>query len=99
MAPVERLRLKVETNTREHFSVLGYQPKTLTVDNPWFKGSTELVTYELEELMGTRKTRGRSTTINYHHANFAVRVQVACRLVEHPVYRIAEMTPSMHGEF
>ena len=48
------LRLKVETNTREHFSVLGYQSKTLTVDNPWFKGSTELVTYELEELMGTK---------------------------------------------
>jgi predicted nucleotidyltransferase component of viral defense system len=54
IAPVEPLRLKVETNTREHFSVLGYQPKTLTVDNPWFKGSTELVTYELEELMGTK---------------------------------------------
>lgn len=54
MAPVEPLRLKVETNTREHFSVLGYQSKTLTVDNPWFKGSTELVTYELEELMGTK---------------------------------------------
>ncbi len=54
IAPVESLRLKVETNTREHFSVLGYQSKTLTIDNPWFKGSAELVTYELEELMGTK---------------------------------------------
>jgi predicted nucleotidyltransferase component of viral defense system len=54
IAPVEPLRLKVEINTREHFSVLGYQSKLLTVDNPWFKGSTELVTYELEELMGTK---------------------------------------------
>lgn len=54
IAPVEPLRLKIEANTREHFSVLGYQSKTLTVDNPWFKGSTELVTYELEELMGTK---------------------------------------------
>ena len=54
IAPVERLRLKIETNTREHFSVLGYQSKTFSVDNPWFKGTTELVTYELEELMGTK---------------------------------------------
>src|ERR1700683_2783154 len=29
IAPVESLRLKVETNTREHFSVLGYQSKIL----------------------------------------------------------------------
>jgi predicted nucleotidyltransferase component of viral defense system len=54
VAPVEHLRLKIETNTREDFSVLGYQSKTLTIDNPWFKGSAELVTYELEELMGTK---------------------------------------------
>jgi predicted nucleotidyltransferase component of viral defense system len=54
IAPVQPLRLKIEANTREHFTVLGYQSKTLTVDNPWFKGSTDLVTYELEELMGTK---------------------------------------------
>jgi len=54
IAPVERLRLKIETNTREHFSILGYSGKTLRIDNPWFTGSAELVTYELEELMGTK---------------------------------------------
>ena len=53
-APVQARRVKIETNTREHFSVLGYQPKTLTVDNPWFKGSAEVTTYALEELMGTK---------------------------------------------
>ncbi len=54
VAPVEHLRLKIETNTHEHFSVLGYQSKTLMVDNPWFKGSADVATYALEELMGTK---------------------------------------------
>lgn len=54
MAPIERLRLKIEINTREHFTVLGFKSKPFTVDNPWFKGSAELATYELEELMGTK---------------------------------------------
>jgi predicted nucleotidyltransferase component of viral defense system len=52
--PVTPLRLKVEINTREHFSVFGYVRKKFDVKNPWFTGKTEIVTYTIEELLSTK---------------------------------------------
>ncbi|MBK8702586.1 MAG: nucleotidyl transferase AbiEii/AbiGii toxin family protein [Saprospiraceae bacterium] len=52
--PVQTLRLKVETNCREHFSVLGYQKVPFNVQSSWFSGTAELTTYRLEELLGTK---------------------------------------------
>lgn len=53
-APVSPRRVKVEINTREHFAILGTTTRTLTVDNPWFKGKSELAVYHLDELLGTK---------------------------------------------
>jgi predicted nucleotidyltransferase component of viral defense system len=53
-APVSTMRLKIETNTREHFSVLGITRRSFTVDNPWFERSIELPVYHLDELLGTK---------------------------------------------
>lgn len=52
--PSVRLRLKVETNTREHFSVLGYQKKLFEVQSLWFTKSCSLTTYKPEELLGSK---------------------------------------------
>lgn len=52
--PVQRLRLKVETNCREHFTVLGLVKFPFKVESSWFKGSCEITTYQLEELLGTK---------------------------------------------
>lgn len=52
--PSIKLRLKVETNTREHFSVLGLQKLPFGVKSLWFNGKCELTTYRLEELLGTK---------------------------------------------
>ncbi len=52
--PLTPLRLKVEVNTREHFSVCGYVRQPFAVDSPWFHGSAKLLTYELEELLATK---------------------------------------------
>jgi predicted nucleotidyltransferase component of viral defense system len=52
--PVTPLRVKVEVNTREHFTVFGFVRKEVAVDNPWFTGEAEVVTYALEELLGTK---------------------------------------------
>jgi predicted nucleotidyltransferase component of viral defense system len=52
--PITPLRLKVEVNTREHFSVCGLVRQGLDVDSAWFSGSTELLTYTLEELLATK---------------------------------------------
>lgn len=52
--PVVPIRLKVEINTREHFSVLGYQEHTFSIDSRWYSGSCKLKTYDLDELLGTK---------------------------------------------
>ena len=52
--PIQRMRLKVEINSREHFSVLGMQQKRFDVQSRWFSGSAALLTYDLDELLGTK---------------------------------------------
>jgi predicted nucleotidyltransferase component of viral defense system len=52
--PPVRLRLKVEINTREHFSVFGLATAPLSVSSRWFAGDCEITTYELNELLGTK---------------------------------------------
>ena len=52
--PTVPLKLKIETNCREHFSVLGFKEFPFEVDSPWFKSACNLTTYSLEELLGTK---------------------------------------------
>jgi predicted nucleotidyltransferase component of viral defense system len=52
--PVVPLRLKVEINTREHFTHLGFKDLPFAVESPWFKGKAMMKTYHLEELLGTK---------------------------------------------
>lgn len=52
--PVTPLRLKVEINTREHFHVLGQRRTRFQLEGPWHSGAAEVLTYELEELLGTK---------------------------------------------
>src|SRR5674476_1673571 len=53
-SPVQPLRVKVEINCREHFSVLDYQKFPFEVKSSWFTGSCNITTYKLEELLGTK---------------------------------------------
>jgi len=48
------LRLKVETNTREHFAVYGFKEIPFSVESRWFSGSCSIHTYALDELLGTK---------------------------------------------
>ena len=52
--PVQILKLKVETNCREHFSVLGWKKKEFEIQPSYFIGKCDLTTYKLEELLGTK---------------------------------------------
>lgn len=54
VAPVRLLRLKIEINTRDHFTVLGFRSMAMPVANPWFDGTAQVRTYQLDELMGTK---------------------------------------------
>lgn len=52
--PVEQIRLKIEINCFEHFNVMGLNHVTFKMRNSWFSGETEIATYHLEELIGTK---------------------------------------------
>jgi len=52
--PETRLRLKIEINCREHFSVLGWQQFPFEVASEWFAGKANITTYDINELLGTK---------------------------------------------
>ncbi|MBF0367750.1 MAG: nucleotidyl transferase AbiEii/AbiGii toxin family protein [Oligoflexia bacterium] len=52
--PIVNLKLKIEINTREHFSVFGLLEKELVLNTKWYSGKAKIKTYTLEELLGTK---------------------------------------------
>lgn len=47
-------KIKIEINTREHFSVFGYQQQPFNMTSSWFSGKTTINTYDFNELIGTK---------------------------------------------
>jgi len=52
--PSVLLRLKIEINTVEPFTVFGFKEKSYEVKNDWFSGKASIRTYVLDELMATK---------------------------------------------
>jgi predicted nucleotidyltransferase component of viral defense system len=52
--PVQKLKLKIETNCREHFSVLGHIESPFSVASEYFSGDTKIITFTINELLGTK---------------------------------------------
>lgn len=52
--PPLKMRLKIEVNTREHFSERGRTTLPFAVDSAWFRGRAEVPTFALDELLGTK---------------------------------------------
>jgi predicted nucleotidyltransferase component of viral defense system len=52
--PELRMKLKVEINTREHFTVFGLRSHRFEVASRWFSGAAGVLTYNLDELLGTK---------------------------------------------
>lgn len=52
--PVAIQKLKIEINTREHFSIQGFQKVNHNVESTWFSGTAEITTFTLEELLATK---------------------------------------------
>jgi predicted nucleotidyltransferase component of viral defense system len=48
------IKIKLEINAKEHFNVLGWNNFEFSVYNNWFSGRTEIRTYTLNELLGTK---------------------------------------------
>ena len=52
--PIQPLKLKIEINCREHFSVLGWNSVNHSMESFYFSGEAKIVSYKLEELLGTK---------------------------------------------
>lgn len=52
--PPVPLKLKVEINTREHFSIYGMKFVPFQVQSRWFDGGCDIPSYGLNELLGTK---------------------------------------------
>lgn len=48
------LKLKLEINTREHFSVLGFQDVPFSSTSSYYPGEAIIKSYKIEELLGTK---------------------------------------------
>ncbi len=109
IAPMRPLRLKIEINTREHFTVMGFHRLKMNVRNPWFSGSADVTSYQVDELLGTKlralyqRRKGRDlfdlwlcVTRKLIHADQAVR----CFLMymEHEGHRVsrAQFEQNLH---
>lgn len=52
--PAQRMRVKIEINTREHFSCRGLRRLPYSVTTLWHEASAHVTTYALEELLGSK---------------------------------------------
>jgi predicted nucleotidyltransferase component of viral defense system len=52
--PTRPLRLKVEINTREHFTVHGHSLQPFEVVSRWFSGAARIPTFMVDELLATK---------------------------------------------
>jgi len=103
------LRLKIEINSREHFSVFPVEERKLEIASRWFSGAASVRTYVLEELLGTKlralyqRRKGRDL-FDLYEANRRARIDLArvveCfqRYMEHGDLRVsrAEFEANLH---
>lgn len=54
LPPPPKMKVKIEINTREHFHVMDLKRMRLSIDNKWYSGNSDIVSYQPEELLGTK---------------------------------------------
>ena len=52
--PTIPMRVKLEINSREHFTVLGLTQTPFAIENQWYSGQAQITTYKIEELLATK---------------------------------------------
>lgn len=55
-------KLKIEINTTEHFQVLPLRVEFFGIDSEWFQGETNIITYEMDELIDCNQTTRHLST-------------------------------------
>jgi len=86
-SPPLPMRLKIEINSREHFSQLGLRRVPFQVQNRWFAGTANISAFEVNELLGTKlralyqRKKGRDLFDLWHALEEGIaepRVLIAC---------------------
>jgi predicted nucleotidyltransferase component of viral defense system len=52
--PPVPIRLKLEINSREHFTVFGLEEHSFAVNSRWYSGAARIKTFQRDELLGTK---------------------------------------------
>ncbi len=110
-APPLRMRLKVEINSREHFAVYGFRQVPFAVASRWFRGATEVQSYELDELLATKlralyqRKQGRdlfdlATALRNSEANPARIIAAFSQYMERDSHRVtrAQFEQNLHAK-
>lgn len=109
--PPVPLKLKVETNSREHFTVHGFMSLPFEIESRWFSGRSDIPTYELDELLGTKlralyqRRKGRdlfdlATALRQPDVNPARVLDAFSKYMAHGGHRVsrAEFEESLAGK-
>lgn len=48
------MKLKIEINNAEHFSVFGHKQKDFSMQSEWFSSKCQITTFSIEEILGTK---------------------------------------------
>jgi len=77
-----QMRLKLEINCKEHFSVLGWKDFPYEVESDWYSNSANIRTYHISELLGTKlralyqRSKGRDLfDLYYSELNLGLNIQ------------------------
>lgn len=52
--PIQKMKLKVEINIAEHFSVFGHETRKFSMTSDFHTGECDVTTFTIEEIMGTK---------------------------------------------
>lgn len=96
-----RMRLKLEINCKEHFSLFDWVDFPFEVASKWFSGKTALRTYTISELLGTKlralyqRSKGRDLfDLNYARQNFELDYEQIIRCFkEYTLYSTGKKPP------
>lgn len=98
------IKLKIEVNTREHFSIYGIQHAPVRLESEWESGEALVATYELDELLATKlralyqRKKGRDLfDLWYAMNNVAVNVERIINAFHH--YLAAEGNKVTQNQF
>ena len=88
------IKLKVEVNTREHFSVFGLKNMPLKLESAWIKDETAVPVFSLDELLATKlralyqRKKGRDLFDLWYALNYAeVNIERVLKAFKHYIQK------------